>query len=275
MHYITDADAMVLNATFAHKRVKVVHLLFFGLLGILVGFLGSFYIQSTCHFINADVVVGANAEVFELHYGLWKYTPIDSAFQGYTYCTEYDDEYTSDAPLISRIAGVSSLVAGLYALMILWFYLIFGRASYKVWSWAIGLAAVACVSQGLTYLILIGDVCQRNVCSLGPGGYVGIASTVAWFLLSFEMYYNMPISAMMTHIDPGGSGASVMANLELSDFGRGARAYFQRASSGSNVEPLPTLNEFQRRKDCGSVGKGMMELHSIKMSGSYKPPAFD
>ena len=221
--------------------------------------------------------MGANAEVFVLHYGLWKYTPIDSAFQGYPYCTEYDDEYTADAPLISRIAGVASLVAGLYALLILWFYLIFGRASYKLWAWAVGLAGIACVCQGLTYLILIGDVCERNTCNFGPGAYVGIASTVAWFLLSFEMYYNMPTSAMMMHINPGGGGASVMSNLEYSDFARGASAYLRRISSGSgNVEPMPTLNEFQRRKDSsGSVGKGMMELHSIKMSASYKPPALD
>ena len=104
---------------------------------------------------------------------------------------------------------------------------------------------------------------------------MGIASTFAWFLIAFEMYYNMPISAMMTHIDPGRNGASVLTNLELSDFSRGARAYCRRASSG-HLEPLPTLNEFQRKKDgTGSVGRGMMELNSIKRCGSYKPPAFD
>ena len=266
---------MVMNATLAHKRVKVVQLLFFGLIGLLVGFLGSFYVQSSCHFINANVVVGANAEVFVLHYGIWKYTPIDSAFQGYPYCTEYDDEYTTDAPLIPRIAGFASMVTGLYAMSTLWFYLIFGRASYKYWSWAVGMAFLACVCQGLTFLFFSDDVCQRNTCYLGPGGYVGIASTFAWFLIAFEMYYNMPISATMTHIDPGRNGASVLTNLELSDFSRGARAYCRRASSG-HLEPLPTLNEFQRKKDgTGSVGRGMMELNSIKRCGSYKPPAFD
>ena len=275
MHQMTDADAIILNATLAQKRVKVVQLLFFGLIGTLVGFLGSFFVQSGCHFINATVVVGTNDVVFTLHYGIWKYTPIDSAFQGYTFCTEYDDEYTSDAPIISRIAGITALITGLYALFILWNYLILGRASYKSWTSAIVMAAIACISQGLTFMMFVGDVCQRNICSLGPGGWASIGSTLAWFLLSFEMFYNMPTSAMMTHITPGGIGTSVMTSLELSDFGQGVSAYFRRLSSRS-MEPLPTLNEYQRSRDgSSSVGKGMMELNYIKRSGSYKPPAFD
>ncbi|MGV2388345.1 MAG UNVERIFIED_CONTAM: hypothetical protein LVR29_08550 [Microcystis novacekii LVE1205-3] len=129
---MTDADAMVMNATLAHKRVKVVQLLFFGLLGILLAFLGSFYVQSTCHFANSTVAVGASQEIFVLHYGLWKYTPIDSVFQGYSYCANYDDEYTNDTPVIPRIAGVGGIVSGTYALFVLWFYLITGRASVQV-----------------------------------------------------------------------------------------------------------------------------------------------
>lgn len=272
---MTDADAMVLNATLAHKRVKVVQLLFFGLLGILLAFLGSFYVQSTCHFANSSVVVGANSEIFVLHYGLWKYTPIDSVFQGYSYCANYDDEYTNDTPLIPRIAGVGGIIAGTFALVVLWFYLITGRASYKFWNWAIAMAALAGVNQGFTFLFFIGSVCERNTCSLGPGGWVGIVSAVAWFLVSFEMYYNKPISVMMTHIDPGRHGVSVMSNLQLSDFADGASAYIGRVSSNS-ADPVPTLNEYQRRRDGASlVGKGMMELNSIKRSGSYLPPVLD
>jgi hypothetical protein len=80
---------------------------------------------------------------------------------------------------------------------------------------------------------------------------------------------------MMTHIDPGRHGASVMSNLQLSDFADGASAYIGRVSSGS-VDPVPTLNEYQRRRDGASlVGKGMMELNSIKRSGSYLPPMLD
>ena len=273
MHQITDDDALIMNATFAHKRVRVVQLLAFGLLGFLLAFLGSFYVQSTCHFASSEVVIGSSSEVFVLHYGLWKYSPIDSAFEGYSYCTNYDDEYTSDAPLISRIAGIVGLVAGSYALTVLWFYLILGKASYKLWGWAVAMAFIAGVAQGLTYLFFLGDVCQRNTCTLGPGAQVGIVSTLTWFLVAFEMYYNMPTSIMMTHINPGGTGATVMSNLEMADFSEGASAYIRRMDAGN--DGLPTLNEIQRRKDVSSVGRGMMDGNSVRRGGTYKPPTYE
>jgi hypothetical protein len=271
---MTDTDAIVLHATFAQKRVKVVQLLFFGLIGILLGYLGSFFVQSSCHFLNVSVVVGAGAEVFVLHYGLWKYTPIDSAYQGYSYCTEYDDEYTSDVPLIPRVAGICCMVSGAYALIVLWTYLIFGKATYKLWNWAIIMATLACLGQALTFSFITGSLCKRYQCSLGPGGYLSLFSSLGWFILAFEMYYNKPMSMMMSHISPGGPGASVMTTLEMKDFSKGARAYVQRLSS-TREESLPTLNELQRKRDgTSSFGRGMMDLNSIKRSGSYKPPIF-
>lgn len=60
----------------------VLHITCIGLIGLAFGFLGSFFVQSSCHFLTATVVVGGNAEQFDLHYGLWKYTPLSSAFEG-------------------------------------------------------------------------------------------------------------------------------------------------------------------------------------------------
>lgn len=278
MHRIdADDDAFIMNATLARKRVRVVQLLVFGLLGFLLAFLGSFYVQTTCHFANAEVSVGANGEVFDLHYGLWKYSPIDSAFQGYSYCTKYDDDYTDDAPLVSRIAGIASLLAGSYSLCVMWAYLIFGRASYKLWGYAVFMSLIAAISQGLTFMFFAGAVCQRNACTLGPGSAMGIVSTIMWVLLAYEMYYNMPTSVMMTHIDPGRNGANLMSNLEMTDFQEGARSYVRRMSSrdgAGGAGELPTLNSLQRKKGPGSVGSGMIRANSFRRKGSYKPPEY-
>jgi hypothetical protein len=271
---LTDTDAIVLHATFAQRRVKVVQLLFFGLVGVLLGYLGSFFVQSSCHFLSATIVAEADAEVFVLHYGLWKYTPIDSAYQGYSYCTQYQDEYAADAPLIPRIAGICCMVSGAYALIVLWGYLILGRATYKLWNWAIAMAVLACVGQALTFSFLSGSLCKKYQCSIGPGGYLSFFCTIAWFVLAFEMYYNKPISMMMSHLLPGGPVESVITTLEMKDFAKGARAYARRLSS-TREESLPTLNELQRKRDgASSFGRGMMDLNSIKRSGSYKPPVF-
>lgn len=144
-----DHDAFILNTTLARKRVRVVQLLAVGLLGFLVGLLGSFFVQSTCHFGSADVAVGQNEQPFSLHYGMWKYSPIDSAFQGYPYCMKYDDEFTDDTPLLPRIAGLTALLCGAYSLTVLWVYLIFGRATQCTWNSAVWFCAIAGIAQAL------------------------------------------------------------------------------------------------------------------------------
>jgi hypothetical protein len=273
MHTIdADDDAYIMNATLARKRVRVVQLLVFGLLGFLLAFLGSFYVQSTCHFANAQVSVGANSQVFELHYGLWKYSPIDSAFQGYSYCATYDDGYTADSPILPRVAGIVGLVAGAYSLTVMWTYLIMGRAAYKLWLVAVGMAMVAGICQCLTFVFFAGAVCQRNTCTVGPGAAMGIVSTIMWFLVSYELYYNMPTSVMMTHINPGRNGANLMANLEMMDFSEGARSYVERIQSrDGGGSPLPTLNAIQRKKGGSSVGSG---FNPLRRQGVYKPPDY-
>jgi hypothetical protein len=273
MHRLNaDDDAFILNATFAKKRVRVVQLLVFGLLGFLLGFLGSFYVQSTCHYAGAQVNVGANQQAFYLHYGVWKYSPIDSAFSKYSYCSKYDDDYTADAPLLPRIAGIVGLVMGGYALLVLWFYLISGRAVYNFWAVAIGCSFLAGVGQALTLLVFQGAVCTRNICHMGPGACMAIVSAIMWFLLSFELYYNMPLSVMMTNRLHRES--VVTTRLEMVDFTNGASAYFGRMSSRTHHDNVPTLNEVQRRKQ--SEHSKLSSVPPYRMTGgSYRPPSYD
>lgn len=192
-------EQLIMNTSLAKKRVRVVQLLAVGLVALLVALLGSFWVQSSCHFVSTTVEVGQNAQTFELHYGLWQYTPYDSAFRGYSYCSRYDDFFTSDSPLISRLAGCLSMVAGGIALFILWSYLIFGRGSQKVWNLAVICSALAGALQLSTLTFLTGTLCQGDYCTLGPAGFLSVVAGMVYFVLAFEMHYNSPWN---TEVDP-------------------------------------------------------------------------
>lgn len=271
MHRINeDDDAFILTTSLARKRVRVVQLLSFGLLGILFGFLASFYVQSSCHFISAEVSLGNNEQTFELHYGMWKYSTLDSAYQGNSFCVGYDTVYTNDTPLIPRIAGMAAMLLGSYSLSVLWVYLFLGLASKFIWDWAVRLGVLAGVSQGLTFLFFFGNVCLRNTCSLGPGAMTSILSTAFWFVTAFEMHFNNPLSSLEADIP--GSG-NLLTSLGGSDFAVAGKAYFLRMHERGDGEALPSLNQIQRNNSA-PLGEGVLELSSIRspMNGSYKPP---
>jgi hypothetical protein len=223
------------------------------------------------------VEVGQNSQVFELHYGLWKYTPIDSAFQGYSYCYQYDETFTSDAPLIPRIVSCISLVFGSFSLCVLWAYLIFGRGNQSVWNVAVFSAALSGALQLSTLLIFAGSVCQRDVCTLGPAGILSVVASMVYFILAFEMHYNTPMAAWVTelaacpsHEQPG----NLMANLEMTDFHDGAKQYVQRIVDG-DANPYPSLNQIQRDNE-NPIGEAMFERDFSRTGtavGAYKPPA--
>lgn len=274
-----DEEAMQFNTEVAQRRVKVVQLLTFGSIGLVFGLFGSFYVSSTCHFATATVSVAENQEPFQLRYGLWKYTPIDSAFQGYSYCYKYDGY--GDSPLVARTAGILGMLLGIYSVSILWFYLIFGRASRLYWTWAVRLAFTTGVLNFLTLSFFVGSVCRRNSCALGPGAAVALGSTIAWCLLGYEMHYNRPTSKTIPEIRPCSTGESnLVGNLEMSDFSNGASDFISRISDKNNHRgTLPSLNRIQRSND-QRLGE-MMDTFSGSRSntwtgsrtGSYRPPS--
>jgi hypothetical protein len=271
MHRINEVDdAFIVTTSLARKRVRVVQLLCFGLLGILFGFLASFYVQSSCHFISAEVSLGKNEQTFELHYGMWKYSPLDSAFEGNAICVGYDTVYTYDAPLIPRIAGLTAIILGSYSLSVLWMYLFLGLASRFTWNWAVRLGVLAGISQGLTFLFFAGHVCLRNTCSLGPGAMTSILSTIFWFITAFEMYFNNPLPSLESDIPESGN---LLTSLGGSDFAVAGKSYFLRMHDMGHGDALPSLNQIQRNNSA-PLGEGVLELSSIRspMNGSYKPP---
>lgn len=243
-----------------HTNILCFHpLVSTGLIGLAFGFLGSFYVQSSCHFLSATVVVGGNAEEFDLHYGMWKYTPLSSAFEGYSYCYKYDGQFTTDTPIVPRIVGLVALLLGIYTLAVLWVYLVLGRTNLAHWKRAIYASVVSGIFQALTLVFFAGSVCRRNSCSVGPGAAVSIVSTITWFVLAFEMHYNTPIMMGDHDDDDISSPDGIVASLEMSDVGDGMSAFFRRITHGQGN--IPTLNQYRRDK-----------LESPGRGSSYVPP---
>ena len=183
----------------ATTRVNVVQLLINGLIGLVGGLLGSIYVQTGCHFVTVDVGLS-------LHFGLWQYSPMDSALQGFTYCYPYDEEYTHDSPTFARIFGLIALISGLFSLSVLWVYLLLGRTSNGLWKWAVRFLIVAASFQALTFSFFADDVCRRNSCSFGPGSIVSLISTLSWALVEYEMRDNSPTASALIsdpHLEAG------------------------------------------------------------------------
>ena len=115
-----DEREYIKNSATAQKRVKAVQLLIVGLVGLILGWLGNFFVGTSCHFVNVPVQAGQNGQGnFPLHFGLWKYSPADSAMIGYPYCYPYGGSHDDEAPLVSRISNIVALVFGTYSLVVL------------------------------------------------------------------------------------------------------------------------------------------------------------
>ena len=156
---------------------------------------------------------------------------------------------------------------------VLWYYLIFGRAIQNYWRAAVGIAAYSGVAQLGSLFIFSSDVCGRDNCELGPAGFLSIISSIVWFILSFEMQYNMPMSACIADIaSPKHQAPGVLvATLEMSDFQQGAKAYVRRVIRGEVEDrKVPSLNQIQR-DNINPMGEAMLERGIFK-KGSYEPP---
>jgi hypothetical protein len=254
-----DGDQDVLRIAVAKKRVRVVQLLAVGLLSFAAGILGSVWAQGSCHFITAVVEYvqedDATTSYYyeDLHYGLYEVSPdSETAAQGGASCSPYSTINEVDEPIVPRVVGVVALVTGTLAVGVLWIYLIFGKAEINWWKFAVVSAVVAGVSQLSTLLFFAGNVCQSNECSFGPGAIVSIVSSIAFFVLAFEMHYNM---AVCTHAAELGTcplyekPTTLMKNLELADIGYWVKSYRHRLTGDDELQyQYPTLNAFHRKK---------------------------
>lgn len=197
--------AFIMNTTLAHRRVRVVQLLIVGLVGLLLGLLGNFFVGFSCHFASRQVQVGQNGDAFELHFGLWKYSPPDSALNGYNYCYPYSGFRQAEAPIIPRISNGIALLAGSYSLIIVWTYLILGYATKFFWRTAIVTSIIASLSQLATLSFFVSYVCWGNDCAVGPASIVAFVTALAWIVFGWEIYYNRPIAFGNPELDKNDS----------------------------------------------------------------------
>jgi len=77
-----ETTMFLVDTSVAQKRVKVAQLLLAGLVGILIGWLGNAVVGTSCHFASVQVPVGQNGDYFALHFGLYKYSTVDSSLNG-------------------------------------------------------------------------------------------------------------------------------------------------------------------------------------------------
>ena len=104
-----DTKAILMNTGPAKRRVRVVQLLVVGIWGLFC-WLGNFFVTTSCHFATIHTSVGQYDSAFPLHYGLYKYSPVDSALAGYTYCYPY--EQASVWLILARALDALALVSG-------------------------------------------------------------------------------------------------------------------------------------------------------------------
>lgn len=221
----------------AKKRGRVVQLLTIGLLSFFVAFLGGILVLSSCYFVSAAIPGGDDGEEYDLQFGLWRYSPVDSASQGYNYCTNYDGNFIAEEPWYGRLASLIALIGGGYSLSVLWLYLLLGRYVKKTWNIAVRAAAASGFLQLSTLSILSGTVCQEQVCTLGPAGMISVAAGCFYFVLAHEMYFNAPIEDIS-------ASDHVETNLEMTDFHNGAKGFVQRILFGDS-NPQQTSHHAQ------------------------------
>jgi hypothetical protein len=198
--YRNNSSPLLIHTRLARKRVRVAQLLVIGIVGILFGWLGNFFVTTSCHFVSIPIEVGNHEEPFLLHFGLWKYSPADSAFTGYNYCYPYSSNtHNDDAPIVERVLNIAALVAGTYSIGVLWIYLVSGKVVPWYWYYAIRLAVAAAILQLSTLLFFVNKLCRNaperyggGSCQAGPAAIFTIFTAVAWLVLAYELHYHAP-----------------------------------------------------------------------------------
>lgn len=218
------------------KRGRIVQLLTIGLLSFLISFLGGILVLSSC-FIVSGTVVGTYGQMYDLHFGLWKYSPVASASGGYHYCTNYDGDYINSAPWLGRLSSLIAMAGGAFSLGALFFYLVLGRSVKNTWNIAVYTAMFSGILQLSTLSILFGPICKEVECSLGPAGIISVVAGFFYFVLAFEMYYNTPLIYYqrdngLANINCCEPPHQAVMNLEMTDFQYGAKDYAKRIIFG-------------------------------------------
>lgn len=214
-----------------------------------------------------------------MHLGLWTYSPIDSVFQGYSYCWPYDDSYTSREPVFPRITGLTAMISGSIALCVLWVYLILGVTNDFFWTGAVKAFTFTGICQLFTFSFFLDSVCSEATCYFGPGAFICLVCSIIWFILAYEMHNNAPVSALLPFL-PSQSTKNDLMNLELPDMHERIKSRWNRLPFKAAQEEVPSLSTFTKKNQCDRYERMVNDCHSNSSptsndnnsNGSYFPP---
>jgi hypothetical protein len=184
----SDAAAVDLKASF--NQMLLIRI---GAFGVFGGIFATSYAQFSCRFAISSLSVGFYQSEFKTFAGLWKYSSVTNVFSDYSTCSLYGGRNSIDPPSVSRIFGILAFVTGIIALVILWRYLFFAKATTVLWRIGVKLAVVAGVAQILTLSFFSEGFCRQNKCKMGPGSIFAVLAAISWFLIAYIMYNNAPV----------------------------------------------------------------------------------
>lgn len=234
----------------------------------VLGFFLSLYVQTTCHFVTANETVGEDEAKFFLYYGLHKFTPVDSAFQGHSYCLGYDTEYSYPPPMLPRIFGIFGTLFGLIPMIVICVYLRYTYTDEKLWNGAMWMLYLGFVCQIFTLSIFLLGMCQDGVqCSMGPGAWATSVVAIVWFSLSLEMKLNSPLIQPIESND--GTLVIEKDNVRHNQIVSLVKKVWDKINDTINGETKrkgPSLSRTAMKKQRGRVSKGNKE------TSSYTPP---
>lgn len=240
----------------AQKRVHVTQLLICGLVGLLLGWLGTLLVGTSCDFAHKTIQVGGNNNYnnnnnygadFQVRYGLWKYSPVDSVLNGYSYCHSYQTasssaygdnslEGPSSTFIVARMANSLGIILGSFCQGTLWYYLLLfkgNKSPYsllaKFWKASVYCAIGAGALQLLTLLLLASPVCASS-CTLGSAAILAIVTAIAWWVVAFEIHYNRPFGPETERENKTDKASSTqsMNLVEMADLPGASKAYMDR-----------------------------------------------
>ena len=178
------------------RRQRMIQLVIIACLITIVGWVVNVLIGESCFLASITVELGQNNAEFDMHVGLWKYSPPDSILAGYSYCARYEDLHEENSPIVARIFHVSAFVAGSFSLGVLWYFLFTGILSPTTWAVASWIAFFAAICQALTLLFYVGQTCRESTCEWGLGSSLIPVCSFAWVVLGLEMRYQAPFLNM-------------------------------------------------------------------------------
>ena len=179
--------------------VDLGRLIAIGVLGLVFGLLASTFTEVTCNFASIEKNIGYSGSTSYMHFGLTKFSSMDSVFTGNKFCVPYHNNYYDmNKPSFARHAGELAILSGLCAMLILWHYIFTKHTTETRWKIGIYASALASLFQICTYQFFLSEVCRDQTCLIGVGSIISGIATASFALVAFGMIHNSPVRCLIT-----------------------------------------------------------------------------